>query len=1830
MGVLDFISQPIEAATQAPVKTTAPSILAKPISSLNFNALATKPVVPAEPSQTQTFSDKVISTFPFTDSAKATLQKIPVTVADPANRAAPSQTEFGTNNLPTGIVINSTQTPDDQYHLSNEFFNTLFSQDKIDPAAFNTAWEQAKKQDPRINTIDKTLNDPKNATVFKGSGGRENITDPFYLATERFAHAGAMIGVDGISAIPPALQKFYASHLKDFNSGDTLVKPPASNLADTVLGAKPAVVTNANSTAPVVNPSTPNPADLIIGKNTVRAPFEAPADAGQIGGGKITAAVVNTLSRIAELPFKALAQGIENIHKTDAPGNPDTLLPIAPEQLGLQSTKTGAVQDSGTNFMNALTKIGYNFDNPSASDVIRGTWEALKGPLSDVLDLFGTESLIKGGATEVLAKTGYSPTVSSGLQKLGLSGADDVSLQTIKEAALKKAQNIIEYHGGTMSPTGAAQGLPPAAVQELSELGQATHDVLTAITGKGIPKLNTLGKIAESTARALTEDVGGIGRNTAEMELGQHGVTQPEKLPGYRATQPDIHPFGASTQEVEPVGFKTEPNNEGQVIKIFDRKAPVELDVYSELNKLYRSGQNDLGIERVKDLPRNISGENAISKIMFTTAGEGSYDTMENIAASLIRLGYKSAPNFDEKIEIPDMMLNGQKLPKPILESDLLSFYMNELKNSPSFNESGGIIKLGNTSAKDFVSQPIRAMSSVTKTPRSPNEFLQRPVKEVAEEHAQTEVAKNQSTTPDLSKITEQKNNTIHELKVQHDNLKEQIKNNPAQALKKYVSPTTGRLPEVTSTPGTTGKYGRFGDDIAQSLGFKDTGDAQLHLDNLTLQEKRLAETKANLSTAHKDLKNTSLEDKEAKSLNHFLKKSFKGSGKEEHPGANLEEANRLGYDADTTKRNFGVMPPEVRGGIKAPELDFTKWKDKSLLAMNRDTFERNLEKVAPREDAEKVKKFITDPVQKNETDKVRAINAERKELKAKLREFNIKPGSTDDELIQLLGEGKANLEQARASSDNVENIQRAITFFRNKYDEFIDKWNLERAKYNLGPIPKRDDYFRHFNDINFFTQNFGFLRSAKELPTSITGETQNFKPNKPFSTAELHRTGDKTSYSAVRGFDNYIDSVFKQIYHINSVQRGRAIQKYLNNVAKASEAAGKPIQLQNFKSNLKEYIDAGIAGKQGGLDRGIEQVVGRSWISRIKKLEEYIGRNIIAGNIASAMSHLVSIPLNAATVDKVPLMQGILTTLTSPLHKDPYNTIDGVESDFLTRRYPEKAVAPKWWTKVESTLNFVMETADKMKARIAVSSKYFEGISNGLPKEAAMHEADNYAGRIIGDPTTGSRPNIFMNRTATILAQFQLGMNDGISVLMHDIPYQSEGKKTEVVSKLVQFAIYSYLLNQMYKHAKGSGKGIDPIDWGLTLTGLNEEGAGQTLLSRIGLTAADVSGELPFLSLFTGQFPVAQSFQDVSSGIGKAATDLSTGGPWWQDLIRPASETISPIGGGVQTTKTIEGIRDFMRGYGTSGSTVYPVDRTPFNAVKEILFGPSSSENSPNNTTDDSVIAAVLLYAKAMKTDPATAFNRIFTGQKITRIANDAIVVQRMSLAASTKVKQERGGDNSSMKLDHTIPLEIGGSNSPDNLKLVTTDQWASYTPVEDLLGRLLNADKISKDEAQKDIIDFKNGEITAQSLFDKYGVDAKNLPALSDTGLEDQNSALDTKTFDTLAKQSSKQQAVTSAQFKNTFDQIQGLIQSGATDKAQEMVDGLSDDDYAIYKKMKATSKAKDTAAKEVSMMPTVKQVQSLVKAGKQSDAQAIIDGMSDDDYKIYQLAKKRLGIK
>lgn len=104
-------------------------------------------------------------------------------------------------------------------------------------------------------------------------------------------------------------------------------------------------------------------------------------------------------------------------------------------------------------------------------------------------------------------------------------------------------------------------------------------------------------------------------------------------------------------------------------------------------------------------------------------------------------------------------------------------------------------------------------------------------------------------------------------------------------------------------------------------------------------------------------------------------------------------------------------------------------------------------------------------------------------------------------------------------------------------------------------------------------------------------------------------------------------------------------------------------------------------------------------------------------------------------------------------------------------------------------------------------------------------------------------------------------------------------------------------------------------------------------------------------------------------------------------------------------------------------------------------------------------------------------------------------------------------------------------------------------------------------------------------------------------------------------------KRRAAARTKLMPVYDHVQELIRGGKREEAQKIVDSLPDTDYETYKDISAAKKRVETRARQADVFDTVLKVRDLVKAGRRDEAKAIVDALSESEYKAFEQAKKKL---
>lgn len=131
---------------------------------------------------------------------------------------------------------------------------------------------------------------------------------------------------------------------------------------------------------------------------------------------------------------------------------------------------------------------------------------------------------------------------------------------------------------------------------------------------------------------------------------------------------------------------------------------------------------------------------------------------------------------------------------------------------------------------------------------------------------------------------------------------------------------------------------------------------------------------------------------------------------------------------------------------------------------------------------------------------------------------------------------GQVVLSQLRQlEPQNWQKVVKADKWFRDKYNGLLDELNQVReANFPTHPlypesskiIPKRNDYYRHFQDMS---GTLNGLKNLFETPSSIDPElavqSEYTQPKSKWLSFAQRRNGDRTNYDAVGGFLDYLKS---------------------------------------------------------------------------------------------------------------------------------------------------------------------------------------------------------------------------------------------------------------------------------------------------------------------------------------------------------------------------------------------------------------------------------------------------------------------------------------------------------------------------------------------------------------------------------------------------------------------------------------------------------------------------------------------------------------------------------
>lgn len=480
-------------------------------------------------------------------------------------------------------------------------------------------------------------------------------------------------------------------------------------------------------------------------------------------------------------------------------------------------------------------------------------------------------------------------------------------------------------------------------------------------------------------------------------------------------------------------------------------------------------------------------------------------------------------------------------------------------------------------------------------------------------------------------------------------------------------------------------------------------------------------------------------------------------------------------------------------------------------------------------------------------------------------REFGL--SQNERELAQQVARWLDTQEKLKTADTTI--IEAAVKAYQKQYQLFYDAINDFLAAHGYEPIGFIKGYAPHMQPeettdlLGKALKSFGINTEVTQLPSSISGKTAQFRPNKRWNPFFLSRSGSTTEYDIVKGYEKYVDYMSDVLFHTDDVMRIRAAERYFRktfapeetrNLIEQAEALryASPEQKESFLRAQNE-IDAGsalspeavtetmeafiekqyqnvgnmtrfsdlamwldnyaniLAGKQSMADREREYELGRKSLNIPGKIMRIFGQANVAGNLSSALNQVAQWPMIQAEVGTRWTLQALRDVATGQITRGGWRE----QSDFLTEKKGEDRLRTEPAEKVISAMFKPAELTDTLLSTVAVRARYLKEIHAGKSHAEAMRAADDFGRSIMASRAKGSKPMTFHSKT--LLNQmkniFQIECLNSWEHIAHDLTGEAAQIEKEqgrvkaagwVAGILVKALLGSFLLNRLTEELYG------------------------------------------------------------------------------------------------------------------------------------------------------------------------------------------------------------------------------------------------------------------------------------------------------------------------------------------------------------------------------------------------------------------------------------------
>lgn len=722
---------------------------------------------------------------------------------------------------------------------------------------------------------------------------------------------------------------------------------------------------------------------------------------------------------------------------------------------------------------------------------------------------------------------------------------------------------------------------------------------------------------------------------------------------------------------------------------------------------------------------------------------------------------------------------------------------------------------------------------------------------------------------------------------------------------------------------------------------------------------------------------------------------------------ASLEEEYNNKYEAFKVANRRMTKQREYSEYMKELVGDTSTWVDKKTgIAYKVNTLRRNLRDIVRDENgnhdyakADAIYEALQGTYNHNEA------NLNRESNKIKSPYADMKFTKAEDAYVQMLGEFRHNPDTTlteevvrkfydeHKDSIDEKKVDQAIEMARKTYDDLLLRVNEVLREQGMKEIPYRKGYFPHFTEEKqgFLAKLLNWKTQNNDIPTDIAGITEQFNPNRSWQSFNKQRKADTTDYSFTKGLDSYVHGALDWIYHIEDIQKRRALENYirynhsekgvqeridaiLRNEAYDADEMQEQIDLvyrdarnplNNFVTDLRAGTNR-LANKKSSLDRSMEEMTNRKIYSTMTNISNRVTGNMVAGSVSSALTNFIPITQSWGEVSPLSTLRAMGDTIKSIAHDD--GMID--KSDFLTNRLKKEENLYKTnWDKVGDVLGLLMEGIDNFTAQTVWRSKYLENISNSMSESEAIKNADQFSASVMADRSRGNMPTIFDSKNPLVktLTAFQLEVNNQYGYMFKDMPQDiGADSKGKLVKGYIAMFLGAYAYNALYSSLTGRDAAFDPIriirDLLKDIFDDEEEAPSEIVMDF----ADDLLEETPFVGGLVGggRIPISSALpygEGIYETLSGTMADISNKdiGNLTKEWLNPVYYLLMPMGGG-QLKKTVQGLAMFSDdlpvagSYTDSGNLRFPVKEDLASVAQAAVFGQWANENARKYIDDD------------------------------------------------------------------------------------------------------------------------------------------------------------------------------------------------------------------------------------------------------------------------------------